>query len=140
LSYNTCSTSTFRLRDVTTEQEAELDRKIKALEKDSIQLEELKGKHSCFFLFFSHHGRRFLTNATTHLLVQHEIVKEKLDLAENQIEDLKIRLDDVIGAEDLVVQLTEKNLNLNEVCFTHHFITPPFPFYMGKAKLTRLSL
>jgi dynactin 1 len=36
-------------------------------------------------------------------------------LAENQIEDLKIRLDDVIGAEDLVVQLTEKNLNLNEV-------------------------
>jgi dynactin 1 len=36
-------------------------------------------------------------------------------LAENQIEDLKIRLDDVIGAEDLAVQLTEKNLNLNEV-------------------------
>lgn len=77
-----------RLRDVTTEQEAELDRKIKSLEKDSIQLEELK--------------------------VQHEIIKEKLDLAENQIEDLKIRLDDVIGAEDLAVQLTEKNLNLNE--------------------------
>jgi hypothetical protein len=38
-------------------------------------------------------------------------------LAENQIEDLKIRLDDVIGAEDLVVQLTEKNLNLNEVSY-----------------------
>lgn len=77
-----------RLRDVTTEQEAELDRKIKSLEKDSVQLEELK--------------------------VQHEILKEKLDLAENQIEDLKIRLDDAIGAEDLAVQLTDKNLNLNE--------------------------
>lgn len=38
-------------------------------------------------------------------------------MAENQIEDLKIRLDDVIGAEDLVVQLTEKNLNLNEVSY-----------------------
>jgi Zn-dependent M16 (insulinase) family peptidase len=48
------------------------------------------------------------------VFVQHEIVKEKLDLAENQIEDLKIRLDDAIGAEDLAVQLTDKNLNLNE--------------------------
>jgi type II secretory pathway component PulJ len=36
---------------VTTEQEAELDRKIKALEKDSIQLEELKGKHTYHFAF-----------------------------------------------------------------------------------------
>ncbi|KAI8375957.1 dynein associated protein-domain-containing protein [Radiomyces spectabilis] len=31
-----------------------------------------------------------------------------------QIEDLKHRLDDALGAEDLVEQLTEKNLNLNE--------------------------
>lgn len=38
-----CWVSLLRLRDVTTEQEAELDRKIKSLEKDSIQLEELKG-------------------------------------------------------------------------------------------------
>jgi dynactin 1 len=64
-------------------------------------------------------------------LVQHEIVKEKLDLAENQIEDLKIRLDDVIGAEDLVVQLTEKNLNLNEVCF-YKFGIPLTLIYLCK--------
>lgn len=31
-----------------------------------------------------------------------------------QIEDLKQRLDDALGAEDLVEQLTEKNLSLTE--------------------------
>ena len=32
-----------------------------------------------------------------------------------QIEDLKAQLDDALGAEDLLVQLTERNLMLGEV-------------------------
>ena len=34
--------------------------------------------------------------------------------AEVQIEDLKAQLDDALGAEDLLVQLTERNLMLGE--------------------------
>lgn len=39
----------------------------------------------------------------------------ELDRAEQQIEDLKIQLDDAMGAEDMLEQLTERNLTLNEV-------------------------
>lgn len=35
-------------------------------------------------------------------------------MAEYSIEELKQRLDDALGAEDLVEQLTEKNLSLTE--------------------------
>ncbi|KAF7727233.1 hypothetical protein EC973_007846 [Apophysomyces ossiformis] len=77
-----------RLRDATTEHEADLNRKIKALEKENYELEEIKN--------------------------QYERVKVKLEIAETQIEDLKQRLDDALGAEDLVEQLTEKNLTLTE--------------------------
>ncbi|ORZ03356.1 dynein associated protein-domain-containing protein [Syncephalastrum racemosum] len=77
-----------RLRDATTEHEAELNRRIKSLEKDNYELEDFK--------------------------IQYEKVKEELDSADLQIEDLKQRLDDAMGAEDLVDQLTEKNLSLTE--------------------------
>lgn len=39
----------------------------------------------------------------------------KLSNADIQIEDLKIQLDDALGAEELVVQLTERTLMLGEV-------------------------
>lgn len=39
----------------------------------------------------------------------------KLANADTQIEDLKLQLDDALGAEDLVVQLTERTLMLGEV-------------------------
>lgn len=45
---------------------------------------------------------------------QYERVKEQLSDADMQIEDLKQRLDDALHAEDLVEQLTDKNLTLNE--------------------------
>jgi dynactin 1 len=37
-----------------------------------------------------------------------------LERAEAQIEDLKAQLDDALGAEDLLEQLTERNLSLSE--------------------------
>lgn len=39
----------------------------------------------------------------------------RLTNAETQIEDLKLQLDDALGAEDMLVQLTERNLMLGEV-------------------------
>ncbi|KAG1461217.1 hypothetical protein G6F46_004117 [Rhizopus delemar] len=77
-----------RLRDVTTENEAELNLRIKTLEQENYELEELR--------------------------YQYEKVKEQLMTAEILVEDLKMQLDDAVGTEDLVEQLTEKNLNLTE--------------------------
>ncbi|ORZ00325.1 dynein associated protein-domain-containing protein [Syncephalastrum racemosum] len=77
-----------RLRDVTTENELELNQRIKELEIENYELLEVKA--------------------------QYDRVKEKLELTEGQIEDLRQRLDDALGAEDLVDQLTEKNMNLTE--------------------------
>jgi dynactin 1 len=39
----------------------------------------------------------------------------RLSNADTQIEDLKTQLDDALGAEELVVQLTERTLMLGEV-------------------------
>ncbi|KAI8329056.1 dynein associated protein-domain-containing protein [Chlamydoabsidia padenii] len=47
-------------------------------------------------------------------LVQYARTKEKLELSDSQNEHLKQRLDDALGAEHLVEQLAEKNLNLTE--------------------------
>lgn len=46
---------------------------------------------------------------------QYESTLIKLQNADVQIEDLKLQLDDALGAEDLLVQLTERNLMLGEV-------------------------
>ena len=45
----------------------------------------------------------------------HESVLIMLQNAEQQVEDLKLQLDDALGAEDMLVQLTERNLMLSEV-------------------------
>lgn len=87
LVYNSLYIS-FRLRDVTTTKENELNERIRDLERDTDELDDIK--------------------------VQYEKTKDKLEMAEYSIEELKQRLDDAVGAEDLVDQLTEKNLSLTE--------------------------
>jgi hypothetical protein len=49
------------------------------------------------------------------LIVQHDQMKNQLKLSESAIEDLKNRLDDAMNAEDMLEQLTEKNLAQGEV-------------------------
>ena len=44
-----------------------------------------------------------------------ELSEAKLGNAEAQVEDLKLQLDDALGAEDLLEQLTDRNLQLSEV-------------------------
>ncbi|KAL1914447.1 uncharacterized protein VTP21DRAFT_8899 [Calcarisporiella thermophila] len=77
-----------RLRDVSTEQESELNKKIRQLEKDVGLLQDYQE--------------------------QNEKLKESLQNSENQIEDLKERLEDALGAEEMIEHLTEKNLALGE--------------------------
>jgi hypothetical protein len=52
---------------------------------------------------------------TLPLVDSHESVLIMLQNAEQQVEDLKIQLDDALGAEEMLVQLTERNLMLSEV-------------------------
>lgn len=51
----------------------------------------------------------------------YEETLSKLANADAQIEDLKIQLDDALGAEEMLVQLTDRNLMLSEVCFSPRF-------------------
>jgi len=64
---------------------------------------------------------------TLSLVDSHESVLIMLQNAEQQVEDLKIQLDDALGAEEMLVQLTERNLMLSEVLFFVVFlmVTPP---------------
>lgn len=49
------------------------------------------------------------------IIDSHESVLIMLQNAEQQVEDLKLQLDDALGAEEMLVQLTERNLMLSEV-------------------------
>ncbi|KAI0305043.1 dynein associated protein-domain-containing protein [Russula brevipes] len=77
-----------RLRDVSQETEQEQRRRIADMEKDVMSVEDLSG--------------------------QLESTLIKLANADTQIEDLKLQLDDALGAEEMVVQLTERTLTLGE--------------------------
>nr|GAT55786.1 predicted protein [Mycena chlorophos] len=77
-----------RLRDMTQETDHEQRRRIAEMERDVAGTEELQSKY--------------------------ETTEIKLANAEIQIEDLKMQLDDALGAEEMLVQLTERNLMLGE--------------------------
>ena len=49
------------------------------------------------------------------VLAQYESTLIRLSNAEAQVEDLKLQLDDAMGAEEMLVSLTERNLMLGEV-------------------------
>ncbi|KAI0042583.1 hypothetical protein FA95DRAFT_1636409 [Auriscalpium vulgare] len=77
-----------RLRDITSETEADQRRRIAEMEKDVLSVDDLQ--------------------------VQLDETLIKLANAEIQIEDLKAQLDDTIGVEEMLVPLTERNLLLGE--------------------------
>ncbi|WVQ80521.1 hypothetical protein IAT38_002626 [Cryptococcus sp. DSM 104549] len=77
-----------RLRDVSSEAEREHKTKMAELEKELTSQDDL----------FS----------------QLELAEAKLSNAEAQVEDLKQQLDDALGAEDMLEQLTERNLQMGE--------------------------
>ncbi|KAL1626396.1 pre-rRNA processing protein [Neofusicoccum ribis] len=77
-----------RLRDITQESESELRDQVKGLEED---VQELSGVKE-----------------------QYDETKTKLLEAEADIEDLRQQLDAALGAEEMIEELTDKNLALNE--------------------------
>ncbi|KAK7746961.1 hypothetical protein SLS53_002149 [Cytospora paraplurivora] len=77
-----------RLRDITQQQEAELRDQIKSLEEDVTELTTIKE--------------------------QHEVSKGKLTQAEALVEDLRQQLDTALGAEDMIEDLTERNMSQAE--------------------------
>lgn len=78
----------FALRDITQQQEEEFKEQIKSLEEDLAGFESLQEQHT----------------ATT----------EKLAQAEATVEDLRQQLDTALGAEDMIEDLTERNMSQSE--------------------------
>ncbi|PWN28076.1 hypothetical protein BDZ90DRAFT_231838 [Jaminaea rosea] len=77
-----------RLRDVTSESDHDQKRKISDLEKELSALADLQDSR--------------------------DSLAAKLEASEAQLEDVKVQLDDALGAEEMLEQLTERNLFLGE--------------------------
>lgn len=77
-----------RLRDLTQAQEEELRDQIKSLEEDNQELTTFKE--------------------------QHEEAKNKIAQTEAMVEDLRQQLDTALGAEDMIEDLTERNMSQSE--------------------------
>ncbi|KAM3084378.1 hypothetical protein ACMFMF_001737 [Clarireedia jacksonii] len=77
-----------RLRDLTQQTEAELKDEIKSLQEDVRELGSVKEHY--------------------------EAVKEKLAQSEASIEDLRQQLDNALGAEDMIEELTDRNMSMSE--------------------------
>jgi dynactin 1 len=78
-----------RLRDISVENEGESKRRITDLEKE--------------------------LDLTSDLQEEYEQATSQLEKAEEMVENLKLQLDDAMGAEDMLEHLTERNLTLSEV-------------------------
>jgi dynactin 1 len=77
-----------RLRDMTQQTESELRDEIKSLEVDVRELVSVKEHY--------------------------DAAKEKLAQSEALVEDLRQQLDNALGAEDMIEELTERNMSMNE--------------------------
>lgn len=77
-----------RLRDLTAETDAEQKQRIAEQERELRSLDELQASY--------------------------ESVSSKLQTSEALLEDLKMQLDDALGAEEMLEQLTERNMSLTE--------------------------
>lgn len=99
-------TSECRLRDLTHETDAEQRRRIADLEKELAGVDDMQGRSTTDTSMF-----------VAHLWspAQYSQTLARLEHADLQVEDLKQQLDDALGAEELLVQLTERNLMMGEV-------------------------
>jgi dynactin 1 len=78
----------FALRDITQQQEEEFKEQIKSLEEDMQGYDALKEQHAA--------------------------TAEKLEQAQAAVEDLRQQLDTALGAEDMIEDLTERNMSQSE--------------------------
>jgi dynactin 1 len=92
---------------MTSENEQEQRRRIAEMEKDMTGIDDLQCTSDALALL--------IATDWQHRIANYESTLIKLTNAEVQIEDLKVQLDDALGAEEMLVQLTERNLMLGEV-------------------------
>ncbi|KAG9054726.1 hypothetical protein FS842_004319 [Serendipita sp. 407] len=93
-----------RLRDISQETEQDHRRKIAELEKELAASEEMQCEHhGCY--------SQMVVNLSP---AEFDTTLQRLANADVQIESLKQQLDDAMGAEEMLVQLTERNLLLGE--------------------------
>ena len=97
----------YSLREVSHETETEQRERIAELEKELAGSDDLHGMSISLVQNVLH----------IHILLsaQFEATLINLSNAENHIDELKLQLDDALGAEEILVQLTERNLMLGEV-------------------------
>ena len=95
------------LRDVSTEAERDHKTKLAELKRELSSQEDLAS--ACLSL-------RLSMSKLKLAIGRYEMAEAKLANAEAQVEDLKMQLDDALGAEDMLEQLTERNLHMGEVC------------------------
>lgn len=101
------------MRDLTHDADAEQRRKIADLERELAGVDEMQG----WTLYVSLHSRCL---DTCDFLANYDQTLARLEHADLQVEDLKQQLDDAMGAEEVLVQLTERNLLMSEVCTAWH--------------------
>ncbi|KAI9832467.1 MAG: hypothetical protein M1826_001791 [Phylliscum demangeonii] len=77
-----------RLRDLTQQQEAELKDQVRSLEEDVLALSNIKELY--------------------------ETTRKALRQSEENVEELKQQLESALGAEDMIEELTERNMNMRE--------------------------
>jgi uncharacterized membrane protein len=81
-----------------------------------IPCHDLSGNFYCWFVALSIFSIcSVIVTYIIFFIVQYEQKKNQLKVAESAIEDLKNRLDDAMNAEDMLEQLTEKDLAQGEV-------------------------
>ena len=129
-------TSSNRLRDISQETEQENRRRIAEMEHDVATLDELQSEHPSL----DGQNIRYLKELMM-VSASFEETLIKLANAETQVDDLKAQLDDALGAEDLLVQLTERNLVLGEVCLTRDpFLWSVLTLYVQKIEEMRITI
>jgi dynactin 1 len=88
-------------------------------EGDSQRWKRISSDSMIFSVRKTHLRLKYVVNRST---AQYDSALIKLSNAETQIEDLKLQLDDALGAEEMLVQLTERNLMLSEVRGLHSLV------------------
>ena len=53
---------------------------------------------------------------------KYQVMSSKLQDADFHIDDLKQQLDNALGAEEMLEQLTERTLSMGEVCFIEELV------------------
>jgi len=105
------------LRDLTTESESESKKKIEALEKELDLSSDLQGTQISFFSIHLLAMSLELTGLWGSRTGDLDNMAVELEESESKVEELKAQLDAASEAQDMLEELTDRNLKLQDVSF-----------------------